>query len=66
MKHCSTTDAGSLTPAFEALLTDEEVAAILVVAIDWVRAHAEEIPGLQRLGMYSVQEAAEAYRFWGD
>lgn len=52
MKHCSTTDAGSLTPAFQGLLTDEEVAAILVVAIDWVRAHAEEIPGLQRLGMY--------------
>jgi hypothetical protein len=34
------------------LLSDEEVAAILTVTVDWVRSHANEIPGLQRLGMY--------------
>lgn len=35
-----------------ALFSDEEVAAILTVTIDWVRSHANEIPGLQRLGSY--------------
>jgi predicted DNA-binding transcriptional regulator AlpA len=33
-------------------MTDSEVAAILTVTVDWVRCHAAEIPGLQRLGMY--------------
>lgn len=40
------------TPSTTSLLTDQEVAAILTVSIDWVRSHASEIPGLQRLGSY--------------
>ena len=35
---------------FDPLFTDEEVADILVMKVDWVRNHANEIPGLQRLG----------------
>ena len=35
-----------------ALLSDEEVSRILTVSTEWVRSHANEIPGLQRLGMY--------------
>ena len=35
-----------------ALLSDEELATILGVKTDWVRSHAAEIPGLQRLGSY--------------
>jgi predicted DNA-binding transcriptional regulator AlpA len=38
--------------AFPPLLSDEEVARILVVTIDWVRSHADEIPGFERLGSY--------------
>jgi hypothetical protein len=34
------------------LLLDEEVADILRMTIDWVREHAEEIPGFLRLGSY--------------
>jgi hypothetical protein len=37
---------------FVSLLTDNEVAEVLVVGIDWVRTHAEEIPGFRTLGMY--------------
>jgi predicted DNA-binding transcriptional regulator AlpA len=37
---------------FAALLTDVEVAEALVVGTDWVRSHADEIPGFRRLGMY--------------
>jgi hypothetical protein len=36
----------------EPLLTDEEMASILGVATDWVRSHAMDIPGFERLGMY--------------
>jgi hypothetical protein len=39
-------------PPVISLLSDEEVATILTVTIDWVRSHSNEIPGLQRLGMY--------------
>lgn len=39
-------------PFANVLFSDEEVAAILAVTIDWVRSHANEIPGLQRLGSY--------------
>ncbi|WP_162601849.1 hypothetical protein [Occallatibacter savannae] len=35
-----------------ALLSDDELSTILGVTTDWVRAHAAEIPGLQRLGSY--------------
>ena len=39
-------------PAFTPLLTDSDVANILVVTIAWVRSHADEIPGFKRLGFY--------------
>jgi predicted DNA-binding transcriptional regulator AlpA len=34
------------------LLTDDELANILVVTPNWVRAHAGEIPEFKRLGAY--------------
>jgi len=34
------------------ILTDEEVADILRMTVDWVREHAEEVPGNFRLGSY--------------
>lgn len=34
------------------LLTDADLAAILQMTLPWVRAHAEELPGFRRLGMY--------------
>jgi hypothetical protein len=37
---------------FDALLTDDEAAEVLAVGTDWVRSHAEEIPGFRPLGMY--------------
>ncbi len=36
----------------EPLLTDREMASILGVATEWVRSHAMDIPGFERLGMY--------------
>lgn len=38
--------------AFTPLLSDDELAAILVMTIEWIRAHSSELPGLERLGMY--------------
>jgi predicted DNA-binding transcriptional regulator AlpA len=38
--------------AFTALLSDQEVADILIMTVEWVRSRASEIPGLERLGMY--------------
>ena len=38
--------------AFTPLLSDQEVADILITTVDWLRSHASEIPGLERLGMY--------------
>jgi hypothetical protein len=38
--------------AFTSLLSDGELAEILVMTVEWVRAHAGELPGLERLGMY--------------
>lgn len=40
------------SPAVPSLLSDEEVASILTVSLEWVRSHASEIPGLQRFGKY--------------
>jgi len=40
------------TTPFHGLLSDEELAAILTVTVDWVRSHSNEIPGLQRFGSY--------------
>ena len=37
---------------FDALLTDDDAAEALAVGTDWVRSHAEEIPGFCPLGMY--------------
>jgi hypothetical protein len=34
------------------LLSDNDLANILVVTTDWVRSHAREIPGFKRLGSY--------------
>jgi hypothetical protein len=36
----------------ECLLTDEDVAILLAVQVDWVRSHACDIPGFRRLGVY--------------
>lgn len=38
--------------AFTPLLSDKDVAGILVMTPAWVRSHADEIPGLKRLGSY--------------
>jgi predicted DNA-binding transcriptional regulator AlpA len=39
-------------PAPSSLLSDKDLAKILVMTIVWVRAHASEIPGFKRLGSY--------------
>jgi hypothetical protein len=39
-------------PAFLPLLSDRDIARILVMTTDWVRSHAREIPGFHRLGSY--------------
>ncbi len=44
-------------PALQPLLSDDELADILVMTVPWVRSHAREIPGFERLGSY--------YRFRG-
>jgi len=38
--------------AFTPLLSDEEVAELLVMTLAWVRSHASEIPGFEPLGIY--------------
>ena len=38
--------------AFTPILSDEEVADILIMKVEWVRAHFGEIPGHERFGMY--------------
>ena len=37
---------------FQPLLSDHEVANLLVMTRTWVRSHAAEIPGFERLGSY--------------
>lgn len=37
---------------FPSLLSDKDLADILVVTTDWVRSHSSEIPGFKRLGSY--------------
>ena len=39
-------------PGYQPLLSDEEVATILAMTLDWVRSHANDIPGFRRLGDY--------------
>ena len=47
-EHSSDTPVLAFTP----LLSDQEVADILIMTVEWVRAHSHEVPGLERLGMY--------------
>jgi hypothetical protein len=42
----------NIGPDLQTLLSDEEVATILALTLDWVRSHADEIPGFKRLGAY--------------
>ena len=44
--------AATPVPTFTPLLSDKDVADILVMTIAWVRSHADEIPGFKRLGSY--------------
>jgi predicted DNA-binding transcriptional regulator AlpA len=37
---------------FPSLLSDSDLAVILVMTITWVRSHAREIPGFKKLGSY--------------
>lgn len=56
----------NLSPTYASfLLSDEEVAAILTVTAEWVRSHANDIPGLQRLGMYYRFQAAPLTEWLG-
>lgn len=43
---------GTPVPEIQPLLSDKQVADILAVKLDWVRGHADDIPGLERLGIY--------------
>ncbi len=52
-------------PAFTPLLSDKEVANILVMTITWVRSHAGEIPGSKRLGSYFRFCSQEVERWLG-
>jgi predicted DNA-binding transcriptional regulator AlpA len=40
------------TSVFPPLLSDKELAEVLVMTSTWVRSHAGEIPGFERLGSY--------------
>ena len=42
----------SQAPTFPSLLSDSDLAIILVMTINWVRSHAREIPGFRKLGSY--------------
>jgi hypothetical protein len=39
-------------PAIPLLLSDADLAEILVMTLEWVRSHATDIPGFERLGAY--------------
>jgi hypothetical protein len=52
LEHLEDSPTAAFSLGVEPLLTDEEIASILRVATEWVRSHATEIPGFQRLGMY--------------
>jgi hypothetical protein len=45
------------------LLSDEELASILLLTNDWVRSHAAEIPGFKRLGSY-FRFSSKAVETW--
>jgi len=44
--------AESQLSAISPLLSDSDVANILATTVPWVRGHAQEIPGFERLGSY--------------
>jgi hypothetical protein len=50
--------------AFSPLLSDKELAIILVTSVPWVRAHAKDIPGFERLGDY-YRFRSGAVEQWG-
>lgn len=52
MTQCITQSAELSISAFPSFLSGKEVADLLLMTVDWVRAHASEIPGLERLGSY--------------
>lgn len=45
-------DSAETPVGYPLLLSDEDLAGILLVTIDWVRSHASELPGFKRLGSY--------------
>jgi predicted DNA-binding transcriptional regulator AlpA len=45
------------------MLSDEELAEILVMTIDWVHSHASELPGFERLGSY-FRFRSKAIELW--
>ena len=49
--------------ALPSLLSDKDLADILVMTIDWVRSHACEIPGFKRLGSY-FRFSSQAVQQW--
>ena len=57
--------AATPVPAFTPLLSDKDVADILVMTIAWVRSHADEIPGFKRLGSYFRFSSQEVEHWLG-
>ena len=57
--------AATPVPAFTPLLSDKDVADILVMTVAWVRSHAGEIPGFRRLGSYFRFCGQEVERWLG-
>jgi predicted DNA-binding transcriptional regulator AlpA len=47
------------------LLTDNDLAGLLVMTLAWVRSHAAEIPGFQRLGSYYRFRSIDVERWLG-
>lgn len=57
--------AATPVPAFTPLLSDKDVANILVMTIAWVRSHTDEIPGFKRLGSYFRFSSQEVEHWLG-
>jgi predicted DNA-binding transcriptional regulator AlpA len=47
------------------LISDDEIAEVLVMTTDWIRAHALEIPGFLRLGTYYRFRHSDVERWLG-
>ena len=52
MTQCEYQPAETSVLAFSPLLSDKDLADILVMTTTWVRSHSDEIPGFKRLGSY--------------